>query len=305
MKKAIMATISIIGLILVFIPFIMGRYMISFMASILMFMALSQAWNVFSGFSGYVSFGHHVFFGIGAYTTFLLIIMWGLSPYLSFIFAGAITIIIAAIVGYPLLRVRGPYFSIATLCFAFVIQAIILNWADLTGGGSGLTISPAYTLSTYYYLVLGIAGAVLSLSYLIRRSPYGLRLLAIKSDEDAAENAGINTARVKTSAFMISSFFFALIGGVWAWNQTAIDPATVFDLNMQVLVIVITVFGGIGTVIGPILGTIVFMLLQEMLWINYPGVYMIILAIAIILVIRFVPDGIAGYLQKRTGRRIL
>lgn len=298
--------LSLVGcfFILAFVPFKASGYIVSFLSSILMFIALTQAWNVFSGFSGYVSFGHQALFGIGAYTLGISVINWGIPLYLSIFVAGLTTLLIAFVFGIILLRIRGPYFTILTLCSAMVVQIFLTNW-DYVGGAFGMYFPAVYVLPQFYWGMLVLAFVAVLLAYRIRRCQFGLNLLAIKNDEDAANNMGVNATRAKVTAFLISALFFGLIGGLWAWNQTYINPRIAIDINMQIMVIAMVLFGGAGTILGPLIGTVVFMILQEILWMHYPGIFLVILGIVIVSFVRFKPEGILQLLSKWSGHKFV
>ncbi|HEY6310275.1 MAG TPA: branched-chain amino acid ABC transporter permease [Streptosporangiaceae bacterium] len=230
----------------------------------MIFAAVVSAWNVFSGFSGYISLGHAVFFGSGAYTLGVAARDWhvngigvfGLLPLCAV--AGAV---IAVPFGLVALRVRRHTFIVITIAVFFIFQLMAFNFS-FTGGSSGLG-SPflAWQPSTYnnpfYYIALGCAVGMTALAWLIRRSRWGLQLRAIRDDEDRARGLGVKTMRVKLSAFVLSGAVTGLVGGVWFFYITQVEPQTGFDPLFDLSVVLMAFLGGLGTVAGPVLGAII------------------------------------------------
>lgn len=296
-------TTTILLLILVIaglltVPFITVGYVVFLLNAIFLYVILALSWNLISGFCGYLSFGHHAFFGIGAYAGALAIVRLGLSPYLSAILAGVIAMLAAIAVGFPILRLRGAYFVIATLCLAGAAQTLMANWKGLTGGSEGLSLPPAYNLPQYYYSVLVTMLVAIFVMYKIKNSSIGLALHAIHEDEDAAEACGVDTTKWKVFAFAVSAFFPGVVGSLYAWYMTYIDPPSVFNINILLNQMTMALFGGVGTVTGPIVGAIIFSLISEFLWANYPTVYQLIVGLIIVLVVVFMPEGLVGIFKR-------
>lgn len=281
------------------VPSIVDKgYYINLLAIIFMYTALAQSWNIISGYSGYWSFGHYMFFGIGAYTVGILVTRLSYDAYLASVLGGVASFSAAAFLGLILLRIKGPYFAISSLVMAEIIKVMAINEEWLTGGGNGLILPPRYALREFYYAILLTLLAVTAIAHAIKRSPMGYALFAIRDDETAAETYGINSTKYKILAFAISAFFAGVAGGCFAWFVTFIDPYSTFDSTLALMMIVSAVFGGIGTVMGPIIGGFIFTLLMEVLWASFPYIYLIILGVSLVLIMRFIPNGIVERLVQ-------
>jgi branched-chain amino acid transport system permease protein len=230
----------------------------------LIFVVWAAAWNTFSGYSGYLSLGHAVFFGSGAYFTGIAVRDWGLTG--SEVFwllplAGLLGGFIAVPFGLFALRVRRHTFVVITIAVFFIFQLTAYN-LTITGGTSGL-LAPTinFAAATYnnpfYYVAFGIAVCTVVISWLIRRSRFGLQLRAIRDDEDRARGLGVRAMRVKLSAFVFSAVPVAMVGGLWWYFTTLVDPSSGFDPLNDVAIALMAFLGGLGTVSGPVLGALV------------------------------------------------
>jgi branched-chain amino acid transport system permease protein len=281
-------------------------------STVLMFVALASAWNLIGGFTGYASFGQVGFFGLGAYATVVLILhahlsFWAAMP-LSAVLAGAF----AALVGAPLLRLKGHYFAVATLGVAEGLREVVTNLPRVTGGGAGITIptvsadAPTRWLGNdgFYLLFLFLAVAVVSVSTYVAQSRGGYGLRAIHQDEDAAAAMGVNTTMAKTVAFAGSAALTGAVGSAYAFQQVTIFPERLFDVEITVLMIVMVVIGGSGTVLGPILGAVGVGYVSEWLRQHYTTVHTFLLGGLIILAVVLLPQGFTSYLRDglRTRR---
>lgn len=277
---------------------------------VFMYIALASSWNIIGGYAGYESFGHIVFFGIGAYTAAILLIQLGWSPLLTAPVAGAAAAL-SAVAALPSLRTRGAYFAIATLALAFLGQVLISNLDSLTGGGRGLFLPlPPWDLSTakrlfYYAMLIGAVGSV-AMSILIKRSKFGLGLELIRDDEDKAEAIGINTTYYKGLAFVLSAFFPGYVGAVHAYQMNYISPANTFSILISINILLFAIFGGKGTVAGPVLGATVLVLLSQFLNIALTGeLHVLLFGLLLIGIVLFVPEGIIFLLLRRRIQRPL
>lgn len=280
------------------IPFYATNYVVTFTLQIFMWIALAQSWNLISGLTGYVSFGHVSFFGTGAYTAAILISKAGWH-WLPASLSGSVTAaFLALIIGYPCLRLRGPYFAISMLGLNEVVRALVSYFESFTGGGSGITLSPMYTILPLYYAMGGVALAALLITYWIVNSRFGLRLLAIRENEVAAEAMGVNTAALKLYAFLISAMLPGIAGGIYARYVTHIEPLGTFPLLTTITMIVMCLFGGRGTVFGPILGATLLSIFQEMVWARFLFLHEALFGAIIVFVILLMPKGILGLLQQ-------
>ena len=280
-------------------PFYVGNYIITFTIQTFMWIALAQSWNLISGLTGYVSFGHVAFFGTGAYTAALLISKMGWH-WLPAALAGSVTAAsLALIIGYPCLRLKGPYFAISMLGLNEVVRALVSYFDGFTGGGSGITLSTMSSILPLYYAMGGVAVAGALITYRIVNSRFGLRLFSIREDELAAEAMGINTSALKLYAFLISAALPGIVGGLYARYVTHIEPIGTFPLLTTITMIVMCLFGGKGTVFGPVLGAALLSILQELVWTRFLYLHEAIFGVIIIFVVLLMPRGILGVLQQR------
>ncbi len=281
------------------LPFYVSNYIVTFTIQTFMWIALAGSWNLISGLTGYVSFGHVAFFGTGAYTAAILISKAGWH-WLPAALTGSVTAAsLALIIGYPCLRLKGPYFAIAMLGLNEVVRALVSYFDSLTGGGSGITLSPIHSILPLYYAMGGIALAGAMITYWIITSRFGLRLLSIREDETAAEAMGINTAALKLYAFLISAALPGIVGGFYARYVSHIEPIGTFPLLTTITMIVMCLFGGKGTIFGPILGATLLSIFQELVWARFLFLHEAIFGAIIIFVVLLMPRGILGALQQR------
>jgi branched-chain amino acid transport system permease protein len=274
-------------------------YGVRAMLQIFMWIALAGSWNIISGLTGYVSFGHIAFFGTGAYAGAILITKagWWWPP--AALAAGLVACVVAAVIGWPCLRLKGPYFAIAMLGLNEVLRALVSYFEGLTGGGNGLSL-PTLQASIPVYYAMGVtAAAVTALTYLIVTSRFGLRLMTIREDEVAAEAMGIDTARYKLYAFLLSAAGPGIVGALSARDQGYIEPIAVFPLAMTITMIVMALFGGAGTVWGPVLGAVVLFVAQELVWARFPYLHQLLFGAIIVAVVLVMPRGVLGLLQQK------
>jgi branched-chain amino acid transport system ATP-binding protein/branched-chain amino acid transport system permease protein len=231
---------------------------------------MASGWNIISGFTGYVSLGHSAFLGIGAYTTalFSIRVFDGANPFWFVPVSAVVAGIFAAVVGAVLMRTRGHAFVILTIAFLFVMQLVTLNWSDLTNGNHGVTLplprwDVAYQHWPFYYTLFGLLALSVGLSWWIRRTKFGMGLIAIREDEGKAAGVGINTPVYKVLAFVASAVFIGAAGGVYAYYLTFIDPRGMFRIIVSVQVVLAALLGGRGTIWGPVLGAFIFEPLNE------------------------------------------
>jgi len=296
--KNIVITLVILGFLSV--PYVATGYVISLLASIFVAGVLAASWNLMAGFCGYISFGHQVFFGVGAYAAAILVTSLKLgegSLIYSILFGGVASSAVAFAFGYPALILRGPYFSILTMGFSELMYVIMVN-TPWFGGAEGLNLPPVYILPKYYTIVFVIFAGCFFFLYWMRKSKFGFALASIRQDEDAAESSGIPTHFYKMLAFAVAAFFPGLIGAAYVWYITYIDAVAAFQLHLVVEMIAITMFGGLGTVVGPLIGAFCFVLLSEFLWASMPELYLIVLGVIIVVIIRFMPKGVVVHILE-------
>jgi ABC-type branched-subunit amino acid transport system ATPase component/ABC-type branched-subunit amino acid transport system permease subunit len=278
---------------------------------------MASGWNIISGFTGYVSLGHSAFLGIGAYTTalFSLRVFDRANPFWFVPVSAVVAGIFAAVVGAVLMRTRGHAFVILTIAFLFVAQLVTLNWSDLTNGNHGLTLplpqwDVAYQQWPFYYTLFGLLALSVGLSWWIRRTKFGMGLIAIREDESKAAGVGINTPVYKVLAFVASAVFVGAAGGVYAYYLTFIDPRGMFRIIVSVQVVLAALLGGRGTIWGPVLGAFIFEPLNETTN-NYEllagprrlVLYGGLLALIVLLLPRGILPSLAEFRTRRRERR--
>jgi branched-chain amino acid transport system permease protein len=264
-----------------------------------MWIALAQSWNLISGLTGYVSFGHVAFFGMGAYTAGILIARGGWPWPVACAAGGVAAMALALVIGWPCLRLKGPYFAISMLGLNEVLRVIVSYFEGLTGGGNGLSLPTLYASVPIYYAMGVVAALVTALAYVIVTSRFGLRLMTIREDEVAAEAMGIDTHRYKIYAFVLSAVGPGIVGGLAARDQGYIEPMSVFPLATTITMIVMALFGGKGTIWGPVLGAIVLYSVQELVWARFIYLHQLLFGAVIVTVVLLMPRGILGVLQQK------
>ena len=299
MKRVALAALVIGLLLLTLYPMVATGYEIRFMLQLFMWVALAQSWNLISGLTGYVSFGHVAFFGTGAYAAAILVTTHGWHWGPASLAGGVAAVILALIIGYPCLRLKGPYFAIATLGLNEVMRVLVSYFDGLTGGGLGISL-PTLDASGQIYYAMGLAAlAVTAAAHLIITSRVGLRFMTIREDEIAAEAMGIDTARYKLYALLLSAFVPGVVGGLFDRDQGYIEPISVFPLLTTITMIVMALFGGKGTIWGPVLGAVTLFVFQELVWARFLYLHQILFGTIIVFVVLLMPKGILGLLQER------
>ncbi|MDX1414327.1 MAG: branched-chain amino acid ABC transporter permease [Candidatus Promineifilaceae bacterium] len=260
-----------------------------------MLITLANNWNLTGGFTGYVDFGHAVFFGLGAYGTGVMMAKIGWSFVPALITGAIIAALFALLIGSATLRLKGPYFSIAMLGTFVAMREIVRIVKPITGGGTGLTLPPYLNRPLFYYVTLIMAIVVVAFAWwLIRRTEFGSTLIAIREDEIGAETRGINTTLHKITIFMIGAVLTGIVGGLWAYQNTFIDPDIVFFESRTVEMVMMVMLGGLGTVAGPVIGATVLYWLRDILWANLLQFHLIAQGLILILIVLFLPEGIVG-----------
>lgn len=265
-----------------------------------MFMAAALAWNWLGGFVGQISFGHSAMFGVGGFVAARVMLALNLPFAAAWLIGGLVAGLYALVWGHPTLRLRGPYFSIATIGVGEATRLIATYWSDFTGGSSGLSLPLATNPSKYelYWYGLYLLAAAVAISYWLRKSRIGLGLLAIKEDVEAAGDVGVNPSFYQDLVLFLSGATVGVCGGFYASYQAFIDPQDMFSFDRSIGLILIAVIGGIGTITGPIWGAVVFVIIQEFLLANYSDFYLGLYGILLILIILFEPQGLSGLFRR-------
>jgi branched-chain amino acid transport system permease protein len=261
------------------------------------------AWNWIGGFVGQVSFGHAAMFAVGGFVTGRLMVSAQLPAPVSWI-AGALVAGALAMIAHPMLRLRGPYFSIATIGMGEMCRVVFTYWEKFTGGSSGLSlpIDPVEKHQLYWW-ALALAALVAATSYVIRHSSLGLKLFAIKADVEAAADVGISATFYQDLIFVLSGAVVGLCGGLHASYVRFIDPTDMFGFDRSITFVLIAVIGGVGTSLGPVLGAVVDIVIRNYLLASYPDLHLGLYGLLLILIILFEPLGLTG-LARRVARLI-
>jgi branched-chain amino acid transport system permease protein len=281
------------------LPLLAGDYYQGVGFQLLMWIALSQSWVLLSGLTGYISLGNVVFYGLGGYLT---VLTWHIIPLpLAIPLSGLTAALFAVLIGYPVMRVRGPYFVILTFGLAELVKYIVIN-VEAALGKFGRLMMGAPDLSTLYWAMLALTIVGTLLVVLIGRSRFGAGLRAIREDEPAAETAGVPAARYKLAAFALSALIPGMVGGLVALRTSYFEPQQIFSPTISFTVVTMAMIGGSDRARGPIMGALFLVLLSELLWANLAELYMIILGLLLIGFVLFAPTGLDGLLRRRGGR---
>ncbi len=273
---------------------------LSLLFTMMTFMALAQGLNLLYGFTGYLPFGYVGFFGSGAYATSLLVLHTHL-PVLGCVAGGTLVAVLLGLVLGPLLRLSGAYFSIANLAASQILYFVVSNpnLSDITGGPYGLKIEQVYDPNFSYFAMLGVLLLSCALAAYFRASRFGMSLRAIKQDPLSAAMAGIHVVRARLIVWLVSAGVAGLAGGVYAWNLSVFYPDAVFTLQLSVFAIVFALFGGVGTVIGPMIGAALLYALYSAIGISTPQYFQLIYGGLIALLVLFLPGGVLSLFQRR------
>ncbi len=307
----IVALLAIIAFVGIFPVGISPNNAINDMAVFTLIYALAvTGWNIFSGYTGYISIGHAVYFGVGAYTMALACQDWnipgGYLPFLVLPLAGLVAAVFAIPLGFIALRVRKYAFAVTTIALMFIFQLLAYNLRDITGGSSGIFLPPAPWTSDildlpFYYVTFALLLAGVGVSWWIRHSKYGLGLLAIRDDEDRAQGLGVKTGPYKLAAYVISTIFVGMAGGMFAYFLGTIFPQFTFDPIVDVNITTMAFLGGLGTIVGPLVGAVLVEPLQQYLTVQFGGssLNLILFGSFLLAILIFLPQGIVPSLQSR------
>ena len=288
---------------------VQNPYVLHLLIMTFLWVVLGQAWNLLGGFTGQISFGHAAFFGVGAYTTGILV-KSGLSPaaaWSGLLLGGLTAALVASVIGWICFRLRGPYFSLSVLALAEVLRLVAVNWKQLTNGAEGILYIPAFRSKAYYYwIILALATIAFLVIRAVMRSKLGYYFLSIREDQDAAESLGIDTTRYKLYSLLISAFFTGVAGSFYMNYLGFIDPGIVFSIaDISIMMILVTMLGGAATLLGPVVGAVIYILVSELFRVWVKSGHLIFFGILIIVIIIFFPSGIVGTIsQWRAARKL-
>ncbi len=309
-------TLVVAVVVLCCLPFTTANgYYLDIIVQIYMWAAAAVAWNLLGGYAGQFSLGHSAFFGIGAYTSSLLLLQTGLTPWLGMLAGGALSTLFALVIGYLAIRLRGPFFTLATIALAEVLQILAVYFRELTGGSQGLSLPFAASVAritfddkrAYALAGLGFLLFALLVTFLVERSRLGFYLVAIREEEDAARAVGVPVLRVKLLATAMSAFLTAMIGTFYAQYVLWIEPAHTFSLDVSVQLALIAIIGGLGTLLGPVIGAALIiplnMFLRAWLGSSLAGLYLVVYGVVLILVVLYARQGLVVEARDWLTRR--
>ena len=297
LQPGILITAAIALGIFIAIPALGSAYAIQLVTDILIFTALAYGWNLISGFTGYLSFGQVSFYGIGAYATGLLVVHTPVPWYCAVCLGGLLAMLAAAILGPIMLQVRGILFALSMLGLGRILMVVFSDW-NYAGGGNGMTLPAVLTPIAVYVFAGALALAGFGLNAWFARSGFGLDAMGIREDESAAQAVGVPTTRVKVTAFALSAVLAGLAGGLVAWNRSYIDPPSMFDPTVDLQTVVFVLFGGIGTVWGPLIGSVILTIVGEQLLVRVPNLELALYGLIVIAIVRGLPGGLVSFAGK-------
>ncbi|MGH8713201.1 MAG: branched-chain amino acid ABC transporter permease [Casimicrobiaceae bacterium] len=291
------AAIVAVPLVLATAPWLASPSLVQFGISTLLLATLAQSWNIIGGYAGYASFGNSVFYGLGSYGTAIAMVQWHL-PFAAGLALGAVlALLFAVLLGLPILRLRGHYFAICTLALAEVMIAIVSN-LDIAGRNTGLVLPLLRGDALFYELALGLAVLATLTVFWIASSRFGFGLVSIRENEEAAAVMGVNTTLFKVIAFALSGILAALAGGIHAYWITFLDPASAFDIGLNVRMIIMAVFGGPGSILGPVIGALLLSGVSEILSTEVSSVAGLFFGVVIVAAVVFMPRGLADLARR-------
>ena len=338
----VISAAAILAVLLAFPHFVKTPYTLHMMILFFLSIIMGESWNILGGYTGQYSVGHAAYFGVGAYTTMMLMQFKHVPPWFGMWAGMAMVVVVALIIGSICFRLRGPYFVLASIAVAEIIRLSAMNLNGITNGAEGilateimplkiggLVITDFMTKVPFYYIGLGFALITILANYMVQHSKLGYCFQAIREDQDAAHSLGINLTVYKNIALVISAVLTSLAGSFYAMYVGFIDPPTVLGLDTSVQIVLICIIGGIGTILGPVIGSLVLVPLSEALRSNMiaHGIFMtglvseqsavgtflkenlghahaLIYGILVVIVILFMPDGVLGFIKKMLQKKM-
>ncbi|MGB3540030.1 MAG: branched-chain amino acid ABC transporter permease [Mesorhizobium sp.] len=297
MTPARIAFIVLAVVVLAAVPWFGSDVLVQFGINALLLAVLAQGWNIIGGYAGYASFGNSVFYGLGSYGVAIAMVQWELPFAVGLGFGVVMAVVFAFLLGLPVLRLRGHYFAIATLALAQVMIAIVSN-VGIAGQNIGLVLPPLNNDPLFYELSLGLLVITTLTIFWLTRSRFGFGLIAIRENEEGAAVMGVNTTLYKVLAFALSGVFSALAGGIHAYWITFLDPESAFDISLNVKMIIMAVFGGPGTVLGPVVGAFTLTTISEFLSSEVTSVAGLFFGIVVVAAVVLMPRGLADVVRR-------
>jgi len=273
-------------------------YLFTLLFLIYIYIALAESWNILGGYAGQICLGAGAFFGTGAYA-FALCLLDGL-PFILCLIIGGIAALGLAVILIPMFKLRGIYFSMGSLFLPEILKSLVLNLKSVTRGASGLIlpINSATHTAYCYFISLFIAVGVTFISYMISKSRIRLAFEAVREDENAAASLGVNIVKFKIIALLLTSFFCGMAGGIYAYQMVYIEPYGVFELSWSVTPVFMSVIGGVGSIIGPLVGASIYLFLSQAIATSIGEMNLLVLGLLLIIVMLFTPQGVTGALRN-------
>lgn len=297
--------LAVFLLVVALCPLVMNDYWLRLMVFVFVNIGLASSWNLIGGFGGYASFGHGVFFGVGAFAGAVGMVRYGLPLPAVMVIGGALAAALAALF-VPVFKQKGLYFALSTLAVMLVFETVLQRWTFTRGLRSfdlGWTLAPSLPLEGFFYLFLGLLGLIVGSIIVVVRSKIGYALHAIRKDEVLASSIGVRTTKYKAIAFMISAAWPGVLGAAFAPFLAYVSVQSVFDVSITLNMILITIFGGAGTVIGPIVGGIALSVIDQIAWGNFLEYHRLIYGALIVAITTLHPGGLAsvfwGWVERR------
>lgn len=300
MKRLLWLLASLVMLALIVAPLRLNGYFVNLIYITLVYVGLAYGWNIISGYAGYFSFGQITFFGLGAYATGFIINFLHWYWMLAALAGGIVALALAFPLGYVILRLRGPFFAMGMFGMAQTTR-VLITAVPATGAGAGLFLPPGSDMTSVYYWTLAVAAGAIALTIWIDGSAFGLRLQAVREDEQVAGTLAVNVTREKIYAFAMSAVIPGLLGGGFIYFLTYIEPDAAFSSRLDLQSIVMTILGGLGTVWGPLVGGVVMTQIAEQLWAKFPQAYLMIFGGLLVALLLLLPRGIVPALRARFG----
>jgi branched-chain amino acid transport system permease protein len=302
------------AILVVALPLLVSGYWVRVATTVLMYVALTAAYNIIAGYAGYPALGNVVFFGLGAYTAGVGMTAAGLPIAVALLLGGVVPVLYAVALGVPILRTRGHYFVMATIGVNEATREMIANLDRWTEGSRGITLplldlEPRASSMLFYGLMLALAAGTVVTTAVVARTRLGYGWRAIRANEQAAVAMGVDATRYKVAAWALSACFTGLTGAVYALWTTFIEPAGVFSVLIVVKFTVMLLLGGQGTVLGPVIGAVVVEVLSTLVWGEFPHLHLGIFGVLVVVIVLFVPSGIMDLFTRRwsflaLGRRV-
>lgn len=300
-RRIKLTVLALILVLLISLPYWGGDYIVNVTLLILLYMAMGQMWNLLAGYSGLVSLGQQSFVGIGGYSLAMISQVYGLPIVWGFVVAGGLSVLFALVTSVPIFKMKNVFFTIGTWIVSECLRVFFLIWA-FVNYGTGYNIAATYTMSPHVIYYVAVCVGVVSVAFVafLLRSKFGLALMAMRDNEAAAEVRGVELYKTKLKCYLVSAFFTGIAGAAMYLNIAFVQPNAAFSIDWTVSMVFIVIIGGIGTIEGPIVGAVIFVLLRQILF-SFPGFSMLILGIIAIVLMLAAPRGIMGYLKKRFG----